>query len=131
MQRNFWVEESYFKRLQFELIDRNRMIKNYLQQLKELHQDRTVFQSQTHKNNLSKTLHKQEDKYQAYIIDQMASQNRIIAASQMTSTLGRTLKVFQARFFKALNGFNQNQQKVVQTKSDQMSFDEESCERQG
>lgn len=131
MQGNFWVEESYFKRLQFELIDRNRMIKNYLQQLKELHQDRTVFQSQTHKNNLSKTLHKQEDKYQAYIIDQMASQNRIIAASQMASTLGRTLKVLQARLFKALNGFNQNQQKVVQTKSDQMSFDEESCERQG
>lgn len=61
----------------------------------------------------------------------MASQNRIIAASQMASTLGRTLKVFQARLFKALNGFNQNYQNIVQTKSDEMSFDEESCERQG
>ncbi len=84
------------------------MIKDYIQQLKEIQHDKAVFQSKAQKKTMIKSLSRQEDKYQAYIIDQMSSQNRIIAASQMASTLGRTLKVLQARLFKALNGFNQN-----------------------
>ena len=49
------------------------MIQNYLAQLSNLQEDRQKFKNITNQNVVSKSLSQQEDKYQAYIIDQMAS----------------------------------------------------------
>ena len=68
------------------------MIKNYLSQLKELQEDRAQFQNNTYKTNIRKSLNQQEDKYQAYIIDQMAHQNRIVAASKINCLLVQALR---------------------------------------
>jgi hypothetical protein len=78
------------------------MIKDYIQQLKEIQQDKAVFQSKAQKKTMIKSLSRQEDKYQAYIIDQMSSQNRIIAAHQLISLIGDPIRVLKAYTFKKL-----------------------------
>lgn len=75
------------------------MIKSYLLQLRELQEDRTSFEQQAHKNSQTVSLRRQEDKYQAYIIGQMASQNRIIAVSQIVSLLTGPIRTLQTDFF--------------------------------
>ena len=49
------------------------MIQGYLKQLRTLQEDRSQFQSNANKTVIAKSLSEQEDKYQAYIIDQMSS----------------------------------------------------------
>ena len=78
------------------------MIKDYLQQLKDLQQDRSTFQTSHQKHTLKRSLSRQEDKYQAYIIDQMNIQNRIIASNHLGLALQHPVRAHQAHFFKHL-----------------------------
>ena len=61
------------------------MIRNYLEQLRNIQADRNQFQNQHKKGVIAKELCEQEDKYQAYIIGQMASENRVVAACHLTT----------------------------------------------
>ena len=84
------------------------MIHNYIQQLKDLQSDRTLFESTTTRKSMARSLSKQEDKYQAYIIDQMASQNKIIAANSLTTTLNNVRRIMLNLVFKNINKTNRN-----------------------
>jgi hypothetical protein len=59
------------------------MMQNFLGQLRELQSDRIKYEKQKDRTKYSQKLNRQENKYQAYIINQMADKNRFIAASQI------------------------------------------------
>jgi hypothetical protein len=59
------------------------MMHKFLGQLKELQNNRIKFQKQKDLTKYSQKLNKQQDKYQMYIIDQMADKNRFIASSKI------------------------------------------------
>ena len=53
-------------------------------------------------------LSEQEDKYQAYIIGQMASENRVVATCHLTTVFDKMVRVHKASFFKTITKLPKN-----------------------
>lgn len=63
------------------------MVKEYVDRLKELKEDRSKFERFKDKTNFSSKLSRQENKYQAYIIDQMMDRDKLVAATNLRDIL--------------------------------------------
>lgn len=68
------------------------MIKEYCRQLGDIRAQKEAFKHSKRKNRAAC---QQEDRYQAYIIDQMAQQTQLIAASQISHLLGKAIRTQQ------------------------------------
>jgi hypothetical protein len=63
------------------------IVKEYVDRLKELKEDRIKFERFKDKTNFSTKLSRQENKYQAYIIDQMMDRDKLVAATNLRDTI--------------------------------------------